>query len=252
MSLSNNQKKEIAEYLANKIIEKLSNYNRETEAMPFHTRLFGKDRLATYSFIQSCNTMLGQSIFEKIGEIIAKPKFKIAHAQYRDFHGELSNERVLIIENIMRDLRSGKRNANKVKEVKEILSKSNKGSEIISTVDLYLKDKENNEYYIEIKSAKPNISEFTEVKRKLLKWVAMANKKVDTLVCIPYNPYHPQQYDRWTLKGLFDLNREVMVGEEFWNFLGGDNTFEELLKIFEDVGKELYQEIEKKIKNVSK
>ena len=69
MGLSKQQENEIKDLVVGKIREKLQTYSRETSYMPFHTRLFGEERMATYSFIQSCNTMLGQSIFEKIGEM---------------------------------------------------------------------------------------------------------------------------------------------------------------------------------------
>ena len=32
---------------------------------------------------------------------------------------------------------------------------------------------------------------------------------------------------------------------EFWDFLGGKNTYQELLKIFDEIGKELKKEINK-------
>lgn len=252
MALSKQQKEEIKAYLVKKIRNKLQTYDRETTAMPFHIRLLGENRMATYSFIQSCNTMLGQSIFEQIGEIIAKPNFAVAKAQYTDFRGTISDKAILAIEHIMKDLISAKREANKKEEAKEILSQPKNGKTFDSRIDLYLKDKQGREYFLELKTAKPNISEFTAVKKKLLEWVAMAGKDVSTLACIPYNPYHPEPYERWTLKGLFDLKEEILVGEEFWDFLGGKGTFEEVLGIFEEAGKELYAEIESKIKDIAK
>jgi type II restriction enzyme len=76
------------------------------------------------------------------------------------------------------------------------------------------------------------------------------NIKIKTFVAIPYNPYEPQPYERWTLQGLFDLSEEVLVGPEFWDMLGGDNTYVELLKVFEEAGIELRDEIDKKIKSI--
>jgi type II restriction enzyme len=67
---------------------------------------------------------------------------------------------------------------------------------------------------------------------------------VKTLIAIPYNPYEPEPYQRWTLQGLFDLENEIMVAEEFWNFLGGEETYEQLLNVFEKVGVELRPEID--------
>ena len=82
-----------------------------------------------------------------------------------------------------------------------------------------------------------------------MEWVAISgaenNKaKVRTLIAIPYNPYEPEPYQRWTLQGLFDLENEIMVAEEFWNFLGGDDTYQQLLSVFENVGVELRPEID--------
>lgn len=76
--------------------------------------------------------------------------------------------------------------------------------------------------------------------------------EIRTIVAIPYNPYEPESYDRWTLRGLFDLEKEVMVAEEFWNFLGGKGTYEELLDVFEESGLELYDEIDAKMKEIGK
>jgi len=112
-----------------------------------------------------------------------------------------------------------------------------------------IKDEEN---YFDITSAKPNMKEFVALKLKLLRWTALRlsqdkNVKVFTRLAIPYNPYHPEPYERWTLKGLYDLeNGEILVGEEFWNFVGSDNIYEELLDIFQKVGEELRDEIDEK------
>ena len=73
------------------------------------------------------------------------------------------------------------------------------------------------------------------------------NITVKAYICIPYNPEAPNPYSRWTLQGLYDLKNEVLVAEEFWNFLGGKGTFEKLLDIFEQTGIELREEIDKKL-----
>jgi hypothetical protein len=120
-----------------------------------------------------------------------------------------------------------------------------------SVVDLFVRiGKEEN--YFDITSAKPNMKEFVALKLKLLRWIALRlsqNKKakVFTRLAIPYNPYHPEPYERWTLKGLYDLEAgEILVGEEFWNFVASDNIYEELLDVFQEVGEELRSEIDDK------
>jgi len=43
---------------------------------------------------------------------------------------------------------------------------------------------------------------------------------------------------------MLDLENELKVADEFWDFLGGKNTYEDLLDCFERVGIELRDEIE--------
>jgi len=45
---------------------------------------------------------------------------------------------------------------------------------------------------------------------------------------------------------MLDLSNEIMVGEEFWDFLGGKGAYEELQQIFEDVGIQMRSEIDAK------
>lgn len=260
MALTTQQSKQIKEYLVGKIRQKLATYDPETNSMPFHFRLLGKDRMALFSFIQSVNTILGTSIFEQVGKIIAEPRAKRAIGQYKEFEGYISSEAVLKIDSIMRELRSASRLPDKEKETKEVLavaSKGEMGKKLKKRVDLFVEMKDGIEYYFELKSAKPNINEFTGIKKQMLDWLAMCGSenpkgKVKTIVAIPYNPYEPKPYERWTLQGLFDLKEEVLVGVEFWDLLGGKNTYEDLLKVFEQAGLELYAEIDKKMKNLNK
>jgi len=256
MGLTEIQKDKIKQHILLKVRNKLKDYNPETSSMPFHFRLLGKDRMAVYSFIQSINTTLGTSIFEQIGQIVAEPSAKRAVGQYKDLEGYISSDAVLTIDRIMRDLRSSQTIPNKNKEVEEILSVAKTGilgKKMKKRVDLFVESADDVEFYYEIKSAKPNIDQFVSIKKQLLDWVAMRGSisdgpKVKTIVAIPYNPYEPRPYERWTLQGLFDLNHEILVGSEFWDFLGGVGVYEELLSIFEEAGLELNKEIDDRIK----
>jgi len=159
----------------------------------------------------------------------------------------------------MRELRSASRAPDKEKETKEVwavASKGELGNKLKKRVDLFVEMKDGTEYYFELKTAKPNINEFTGIKKQMLDWIAMRGSEkpkanVKTIVAIPYNPYEPKPYERWTLQGLFDLKEEVLVGIEFWDLLGGKGTYGDLLKVFEKAGLELYDEIEKKMKSLN-
>jgi len=140
---------------------------------------------------------------------------------------------------------------NEVEQIREKVKKGQAEVDPDSVVDLFVNIK-GTENYFDITSAKPNMKEFVALKLKLLRWTALRlsqdkNVQVFTRLAIPYNPYHPEPYERWTLKGLYDLeNGEVLVGEDFWNFVASDSIYDELLDIFQKVGEELRTEIDRK------
>jgi len=104
-------------------------------------------------------------------------------------------------------------------------------------------------YLFDLKTVKPNVGGFKEFKRTLLEWIAatLADNpaaNVQSIIAIPYNPYEPQPYNRWTMRGMLDLDHELKVADEFWDFLGGTGAYQDLLDIFEKIGIELRSEID--------
>lgn len=138
-------------------------------------------------------------------------------------------------------------NPNKLNEIKRIKKHCNIGkvNEIKTVkVDLFVQSKNNDIYLFDLKTAKPNLSNFKDFKRTLLEWIAIylyqnPKAKVNSFIAIPYNPYEPKPYERWTMKGMIDIKNELKVADEFWDFLGGKGTYKELLNCFEEAGIEL-------------
>ena len=252
MTLTEKQINQIKNLLKEKINNKLENYARETSSMPFLAKIMqDAEKVASYSFIHSLATTLGMSIYEKISEIVASTRYDTVKTSY-DVEGEISNEENTAISQILQEIKNGTRKSNKEQEIKEILQcKPKNGRKIKIRADLFLK-KENDEYYIEIKTAKTNIDVFAKSKEKLLQWVALRKKKVNTLLAIPYNPYHPEPYSRFTLQGYLDEDKELYVADKFWELLGGKGTYKEILDIFDEIGKEFKEKIQKKIKEVAR
>jgi type II restriction enzyme len=257
MLLSASQRDEITELLTKAVRQKLANYLPETSKMPFHERLMGRDHMAMFSFVQSMNTTLGVSVFEQTAAVIARPHFKRAINQYKEFNNTISTEAERTIQSIIDYLRVSRVKSDKVAETSRVLAVAQRGT--IKTIkqpriDFFAQAEDGAEYYFDLKTAKPNINEFIQLKRMLLEWVAIRGAlnpkvKIHTMLAIPYNPYAPEPYDRYTLQGIFDMTppyKEILVAEEFWNFLGGDGTYENLLEVFEIVGRNLRPEIEKK------
>ena len=252
MTLNTAQIKEIKDLLRRKIDDKLKNYARETSSMPFLAKLMqDSEKVAAYSFIHSLATTLGMSIYEQISEIVASTNYDLVKTGY-DVEGEISNEENSVISQILQEIKNGTRKSNKDNEISEILKcKSKTGRKIKVRADLFLK-KGNDEYYIEIKTAKPNIDVFAKSKEKLLQWIALRKKEVNTILAIPYNPYHPEPYSRFTMQGYLDEEKELYVADKFWELLGGKGTYKEVLDIFDEIGKEFKEKIQKKIKEVAK
>lgn len=253
MSLTSAQRQKVTDLLRRKIREKLKRYDkRETRSMPFHFRLLGKDRMAVYSFIASINTSIGQSIFEQIAKMIAEAHFLEAATQFDGLNDKISSDAQRVIQDILDNLTTQTTISDKVQETRDILKVAQHGRMIKQKrpkVDLYVKSRDGIEYYFDLKTVKPNSGDFEKFKRTLLEWIAIRGTvdptaQIKTFLALPYNPNEPEPYDRWTMKGIFDVEHELMVGKEFWDFLGGEETYEDLLAIFENVGIELKQEIE--------
>lgn len=255
MALSKDQIKNIEDTLKASLRNKFQNHNPEPASMPFHTRLLGKDRLALYAFIHSLNTNFGTTIFEPVALALAQKNFKVAVSQAK-VGSEMSSAAQAEIQKIIDGLTTATTTPNKPEEIERIRKVATKGEMVKvkpTKIDLMFESKEGDYFLFDIKTAKPNAGGFKEFKRTLLEWVAVMladNPKanVNTFIAIPYNPYEPEPYNRWTMRGMLDLGNELKVADEFWDFLAGKNTYKDLLDCFERVGIEMREEIDEYFK----
>jgi len=246
MGLSIEKKATIKDVLKKSILNKFEKYRPETVHMPFHYRLLGKDRMALFSFIQSLNTTFGTSIYEPVAIELAKGRFKKAMVQATPYDS-ISSEAQRVIQNIVDGIATATREPNKSLELDEIRAACRSGDlkkVKLTKIDIWLEGFDGELFFLDMKTVKPNIGEFKGFKRTLLEWSAaeMARNPtilVNTIIAIPYNPYEPKPYDRWTMRGIFDLQREIMVANELWEFLGGQGAYHDLLDCFEVAGIEL-------------
>ncbi len=212
--------------------------------------LCGKDRMALFSFIQSLNTTFGTSIFEPVAIELAKSRFSVVKNQF-SLGNEIYEGYQQAIQQIINKLSTAECQPNKIEEIQRIKEARYGQKNTLKTVkvDLYLETSEGDIYLFDLKTAKPNITEFKSYKRTLLEWAAIVltkneNAQVHSLIAIPYNPYEPKPYERWTIKGMLDDKQELLVGKEFWDFLGGKDTYEDLLDCFEKSGIEIRNDID--------
>ena len=241
----------IKEKIKNRVRAKFKSYNPETTNKPFHYRLLGKDRMAVYSFIHSLNTTFGMSIYEQVAVALASERFRVAKTQVKPFN-KITSEAHQRIQTIINGLRTADRKPNRLLEMQEIMEVCQTGNletVKLTQVDVWLENYRGELFLIDLKTAKPNKSDFEKFKRTLLEWGAAELARdpgvvVNTMIGVPYNPYEPKPYTRWTLKGMLDLDHEILVAKELWDFIGGEGTYTDLLKAFEDAGIELKPEID--------
>ena len=251
-------KKEIKKIIKNAIVKKLNEYKLIGDIKPFHEKLFSKKKIREASFFHSCSTTIGVTLFQNIAYSIARnsKNFKRVEKQFR-VEGNFSNQAKSLIEDIIFDLGRKKddpqkRTPNIKEEIKEILSISGTGEKSSQVIDLFLINRKNEEIYIEIKTTKPNKGESEKIKRTLLKIVALRNKPVKVLCGIAYNPYEPEEF-AWPIPlNYLKIGEDLLIGKNFWDFLGGKGTYEKLLNIFEETGKELKEKIENKFREIIK
>lgn len=249
MALTNEQREKIQNVISNCLRNKFKNYVPQNNYMPFHFRLLGKDRMALYSFMQSLLTTFGTSIFEPVAAALAQTKFARVETQYV-VGNTIYSQCQQCVQTIINEL-TIQAKPNKINELSR-LNNSLRG-DINSLkpmkVDLFLETETGEQYLFDLKTAKPNKGDFQKYKQTLLEWAGITytndkDLKVHSLIAIPYNPYHPEPYQFWTLAGMLDLEEELMVDKRFWNFLGGEGAYDELLECFESVGIEMRDEID--------
>lgn len=84
-------------------------------------------------------------------------------------------------------------------------------------------------YAFELKAPLPNSDQTKVSKEKMLKLLAMTPKTTDfAYYALVYNPYGKREDYAWSFPARwFDMKRDssVLIGEEFWDLIGGNGTY---------------------------
>ncbi|MCW3137091.1 hypothetical protein DRN80_05625 [Methanosarcinales archaeon] len=216
------------------------------EHKPFHAALIPAELLRIQSFFRSFSTSLGQGVFEYIAKIVAESNDKwIEVRSNHKFEAFASPNIQSAVDTFIESILNKKASPYPYPQFSKPDSENAKNI----VVDLSFKDRETGAiYFIEIKSPKPNKDQTRQTKEKFLFLIATYPKS-KVYYALPYNPYGERKENyRWSFtKMFFDLNNEILVGKEFWDFLGGENTYEEILRIFKSVGEAKGKEITRRL-----
>lgn len=239
-----------------KIVNKIKSYKPSTTYNPFLTGIVPLKYARINSFMISLSTSFGMSVYEQISKLIAESNgFKNCGKRNLYETTTLSDNQIKLITEIIERLTKKGQNANYDLETKEILDciavngKKFKGNSIVD----FSMEKNSIIYLFEIKTVKPNKDVFIASKRKLLQWRArLSNKKVKTFLAFPYNPYYPEPYEHFAKGNFLERGKEFLIGKEYWDFLGGSGTYEQIIEVFKEVGEELSNLIKTRIKEIKK
>ncbi|MDR1478910.1 MAG: TdeIII family type II restriction endonuclease [Planctomycetaceae bacterium] len=192
------------------------------------------------------------NVWEKLAVIAGQVAFDKS-IQGHEIHGQIPENRLKRIQEVLAKLEHPEKGAMRIKpnwneELKYILE--GKGELLPATVmcDLYL-EKGKNKYAFELKSPLPN-SDITKVsKEKILKLYSMIEKPVkNAYFALPYNPYGQRENYNWSFPfRWFDMKQDetVMIGDEFWDFIGGKGTYQLFIDEINKLGNEYKERIYK-------
>lgn len=235
--------------LVNRTIEqKLIKYASESDYKPFFEAIFDKPTIIKASIMQSLYTSFGMSIYEQIAVILAQSAGYQATRQY-DLRGSIDYNTESLITRICADLARQPNKKAEIEMIRESIQVDEPKLDPEQRVDVFVVKPNGEELYFDITTVKPNLKEFRALRRKMLRWCALRFSQnptatVRTCIGIPYNPYYPDDYKRWTANSC-DPKEDILVQNELWSEYAGYDVFPELIELFQEVGIELRDKISK-------
>lgn len=242
--MGNNSMQQIADLVRTKLDSKLSSYQSETNYTPFFSAIFDEEVILNASLMQSLYTSFGMSIYEQMAVILAKNAGYQAFRQHQIL-GEIDDDTERLIDKLCKD-----NEPNKELEIELIRNSVKEGDpnhkDKDRTADVFVQFPDGRELYVDITTVKPNLKEFRAMRKKMLRWVALRlsvdrGANIDTRIGIPYNPYYPESYLRWTGNEL--SNKDLLVQHDLWEKFAGYDVFDEIIETFTQVGDEMKSQI---------
>lgn len=241
--------REIEDLLCSVIESKVKSLDQsDVTYKPFYTPLLGTRVLLTHQTVQSIFTTFGMSVFEEIARLVAQTHFDEVVPQFK-LRKTLTKQASDVVSDLIDDLRNKRSKPNATLEFNKLRNSTFSLRDSLERdtvkVDLLLR-RQQEVFLIDIKTVKPNKSNILDYKRQILEWTAQGYAQFGTkcdiksAIAMPYNPYHPEPYLRFNIEQIFDIDGgQLLVGENFWNFLAGSDIYDELIATFERAGSKI-------------
>lgn len=191
-------------------------------------------------------------VWEKLAQVVAQ-EYHGSCEMGRTITGQVGDESLRRIQEILNKLEHKKEGEEKTKpnwdkELEYILSGGGKPIPTSVVCDVFIdSNRTNKKYAFELKGPLPNSDQTKVSKEKMLKLLAMKPKKVDyAYYALPYNPYGKKIDYGWSFPlRWFDMHKDksVLIGDEFWELIGGKGTYNNFVSEINSLGKEYRERI---------
>jgi len=162
--------------------------------------------------------------------------------------GVVKSERLRRITEVLNTLEHAEKGKKKVQpdwetELKHILEGNGENIPVSVICDVYAQDTASQRRYaFELKAPLPNSDQTKVSKEKLLKLYAMDPPQVEeAYYALPYNPYGRKENYSWSFPARwFNMKEDavVLIGEEFWEKIGGLGTYKAFIEAVNEIGQE--------------
>lgn len=213
---------------------------------PFHEALLTNKLVIASAFERSFSTSFGQGPMEETSMILANAT-GAESVRHKETMVNITKAAQDEISRITSSLRSGDAPPNWKKEIQRVLA-CKKGDFVVTRVisDLWMK-RHGVEYFFSLKTVKPNIDQ-TEIAKRDMLTLKAHQPDSETFFALYYNPGGNTRKDyNWSVPfKIFDMINDpcVLIGEEYWDIIGGKGTYHELLEIFGAVGAETRKKLQ--------
>lgn len=176
------------------------------------------------------------------------------------FEGTIGEERLQRIQEVLNRLEHGLNGKKKVKpdwkeEMEYVLAGSGEPLPVSVTCDIFINSHaDGKRYAFELKGPLPNSDQTKVSKEKIMKLLAMNERPVDgAFYALVYNPYGRREDYAWSFpKRWFDMAEDkcVLIGDDFWDFIGGEGTYQKFIREINALGVEYKERIYREFLNI--
>lgn len=217
---------------------------------PLYAALVPDEIFKGSHFERKFTTSFGK-VWENLAKVVSETTFDKVEMGYT-IHGQIPAERLRRIQEVLNKLEHPEQGKNQRvapnwdTEINYILEGSGELIPAQVVCDIYV-EKKDKKYAFELKAPLPNSDQTKVSKEKILKLYSMVeNPVLGAYYALPYNPYGKKENYNWSFPARwFNMKEDkvVLIGDEFWDFIGGKGTYQLFISEINKIGKEYRQRI---------